>query len=79
MVFLVSAGRQWQAALNDVVRRALKSTGIPSILERVGIDRGDDKRPDVFSVFPFSNGKCLCWDATYAWILSLRHTLIVLL
>ena len=60
-----SAGRHPRhAALNDVVRRALKSAGIPSILEPVGIDRGDGKRPDGISVFPFSNGKCLCWDAT---------------
>ena len=60
-----SAGRHPRhAALNDVVRRALQSAGIPSILEPVGIDRGDGKRPDGVSVFPFSSGKCLCWDAT---------------
>lgn len=51
-------------ALNDVIRRALQSAGIPSVLEPVGVDRGDGKRPDGISVFPFSNGKCLCWDAT---------------
>jgi hypothetical protein len=33
-------------------------------LEPVGVDRGDGKRPDGLTVFPFTNGKCLCWDAT---------------
>ena len=56
-----SAGRHPRhAALNDVVRRALKSAGIPSIMEPVGVDRGDGKRPDGLTVFPFSNGKSLC-------------------
>lgn len=60
-----SAGRHPRhAALNDIVMRSLRSAGIPSILEPVGIDRGDGKRPDGITVFPFSNGRCLCWDAT---------------
>lgn len=60
-----SAGRHPRhAALNDVIRRALQSAGVPSVLEPVGVDRGDGKRPDGLTVFPFSNGKCLCWDAT---------------
>ena len=60
-----SAGRHPRhSAINDVIRRALQSAGIPSVLEPVGVDRGDGKRPDGISVFPFSNGKCLCWDAT---------------
>ena len=60
-----SAGRHPRhAALNDIILRSLRSAGIPSILEPVGIDRGDSKRPDGITVFPFSNGKCLCWDAT---------------
>ena len=60
-----SAGRlPRHAALNDVVRRALQSAGVPSMLEPVGVDRGDGKRPDGITVFPYSNGRCLCWDAT---------------
>ena len=27
-------------------------------------DRGDGKRPDGITTFPFSKGKCLVWDAT---------------
>ena len=60
-----SAGRHPRhAALNECVRRALQSAGVPSLLEPVGIDRGDGKRPDGITIFPFSEGKCLCWDAT---------------
>ena len=52
------------AAINDIICRALKSAGIPSILEPVGLDRGDGKKPDGISTFPFSHGKAICWDAT---------------
>ena len=34
------------------------------MLEPVGLDRGDGKRPDGLTIFPFSHGKSLCWDAT---------------
>ena len=33
-------------------------------MEPVGLSRDDGKRPDGISIFPFSNGKALCWDAT---------------
>ena len=60
-----SAGRlPRHAHINDIVKRALATAGIPAILEPVGLDRGDGKRPDGISVFPFSEGKSLCWDAT---------------
>ena len=52
------------AAINDIICRSLKAAGVPSILEPVGIDRGDRKRPDGITLFPFSQGKALCWDAT---------------
>ena len=60
-----SAGRHPRhAALNECVRRALQGANVPSLLEPVGIDRGDGRRPDGITIFPFSEGKCLCWDAT---------------
>ena len=60
-----SAGRiPRHTALNDIVKRGLLSAGIPAILEPLGLDRGDGKRPDGITVFPFSEGKSLCWDAT---------------
>ena len=60
-----SAGRlPRHAHLNDVVRRGLASAGIPAILEPVCLDRGDGKRPDGLTLFPYSGGRCLTWDAT---------------
>ncbi|MEL6816546.1 MAG: hypothetical protein AAFP03_17310, partial [Cyanobacteria bacterium J06598_3] len=60
-----SAGRHPRhTALNDIIRRSLQSAGLPSILEPSGLDRGDGKRPDGMSIFPFSKGKSLVWDAT---------------
>ena len=52
------------AALNDIISRALKSAGLATTMEPVGLNRGDGKRPDGVTVFPFSHGKNLCWDAT---------------
>ena len=60
-----SAGRlPRHANINDVVKRGLAAAGIPSWLEPVGLDRGDGRRPDGVTVFPFREGKCLAWDAT---------------
>ena len=60
-----SAGRlPRHAALNDVVKRALTTAGIPSYLEPPGLDRGDGRRPDGMTIIPFKNGKSLVWDAT---------------
>ena len=60
-----SAGRfPRHAQLNDLVKRSLSAAGIPSVLEPVGLDRGDGRRPDGLTTFPFSSGKCLAWDAT---------------
>ena len=50
--------------LNDIVKRSLNAAGVPSWLEPTGLDRGDGKLPDGLTVYPFSNGKNLCWDAT---------------
>ena len=51
------------ANLNDVVKRALAAAGIPSWLEPVGLDRGNGRQPDCFTVFPYSLGRSLCWDS----------------
>ncbi|CAG9109911.1 unnamed protein product [Plutella xylostella] len=60
-----SAGRlPRHAALNDVIRRAFASAGIPAILEPTGLARDDGKRPDGMTVMPWKYGKCLVWDAT---------------
>ena len=52
------------AAINDIICRALKSSGSASVLEPAGLNRGDGGRPDGITIFPFSQGKALCWDAT---------------
>ena len=60
-----SAGRlPRHTALNDIVRRALLCAGVPAQLEPYGVDRGDGKRPDGMTIYPFSHGRCLIWDAT---------------
>ena len=50
--------------LNDVVKRALEAAGYPSVLEPTGLSRNDGKRPDGVTLFPFTRGKSLVWDAT---------------
>ena len=45
------------SALNGIIKRALSSAGFNAVLEPVGLDRGDGKRPDGMTVFPFSRGK----------------------
>ena len=52
------------AAINDIICRSLKSAGVPSIMEPAGLNRGDGNRPDGITIFPFSQGRALCWDAT---------------
>ena len=52
------------SALNDIIKRALSSAGFNAVFEPVGLDRGDGKRPDGMTVFPFSRGKCLIWNST---------------
>ena len=55
-----SAGRiPRHSALSDVVRRRLSAAGVLSMLEPSGLDRGDGKRPDGITVFPYSRGHCI--------------------
>ena len=62
-----SAGRfPRHQALNDIVKRALSSAGVPSTLEPTGLHRGDGKRPDGMTLFPYKLGRCLVRDATVA-------------
>ena len=46
-------------SLNDAVQRSLGSAHVASILEPVGLDRGDGKRPDGLTIFPWKYGKAL--------------------
>ena len=60
-----SAGRHSRhSSLNEVVKRALGSIGVPTVLEPRDLTRTDGKRPDGKSLIPWSNGKPLVWDVT---------------
>lgn len=61
------------AALNDIVYRGLASAGIAAVLEPRGLDRGDGRRPDGITIFPFKRGKSLVWDATCVNTFSDSH------
>jgi len=69
-----SAGRfSRHSALNDVIKRALSSAGVPAILEPPGLCRADGKRPDGLSLIPWSCGKSLLWDATCVDTVAVSH------
>ena len=51
-------------AINDIIFRALQSSATPAILEPTGLDRDRGTRPDGITIYPFSRGKALSWDAT---------------
>ena len=60
-----SRGRQGRhSALNESIQRALGSAKVTSVLEPPGLDRGDNKRPDGLTVYPWKYGKPLVWDVT---------------
>ena len=52
------------SAISDVVRRGLSAAGMPSMLEPSGLDRGDGKRPDGITLYPYSRAAVSFWDAT---------------
>ena len=69
-----SAGRHPRhASLNDIVKRALTTAGIPCNLEPPGLDRGDGRRPDGMTVFAYRNGMPLVWDATCVDTFAATH------
>ena len=47
------------SAMNDVIKSALQKACLPSVLEPLGLDRGDGSRPDGNPVFLFSGGRSL--------------------
>lgn len=60
-----SAGRfARHTALNDIIKRALASAHVTSILEPTGLCRDDGKRPDGVTIAPWSVGQCMVWDVT---------------
>jgi hypothetical protein len=69
-----SAGRHSRHShVNDLIKRALISARIPSVLEPSGIFRSDGKRPDGMSLMPWKQGRSLLWDFTCPDTLALSH------
>ena len=62
---LIAGRMPRHSALKDVVRRGLSAAGIPSMLKPSGHDRGDGKRPNGITLYPYSRSRCLIWDATW--------------
>jgi len=52
--------------INSILKRALASAHVNSILEPAGLCDVDHKAPDGMTLLPWSKGKCLVWDATCA-------------
>ena len=48
------------ASINDIIRRALVSAGVPAVLEPIGLARDDGKRPDGMTIMPWKLGRPLC-------------------
>ena len=69
-----SVGRQSRhAAINDVVKKALLSTQIPSMLEPTGLSRSDGKRPDGVTIAPWKSGRMLVWDVSCTDTFAMSH------
>ena len=69
-----SAGRHMRHnAVNDLIKKALSSANIPSLLEPNSLCRNDGKRPDGLTVLPWANGRCLVWDFTCPHTLAASH------
>ena len=61
----LSAGRFPRlSAIKKIIKKSFVTAGLHSILEPVGFDRGDGRRPDGVTLFPFKGGKALALDAT---------------
>ena len=56
--------------LNTLVKQALSSIKVPSILEPYGLTRTDGKRPDGITLAPWEEGKQLVWDVTCVDLLA---------
>lgn len=52
--------------LNDLVKRALTSVGVPATKEPVGLMLFDGRRPDGMSLISWCEGKIVVWDVIVA-------------
>ena len=56
-----------------MIKRALASADVPSILEPAGLTRRDGKRPDGLTLIPWKEGRCLVWDFTCSDTVAQSH------
>ncbi|XP_055351541.1 uncharacterized protein LOC129597868 [Paramacrobiotus metropolitanus] len=69
-----SAGRRPRHdCINDILRRALGSAGIPARTEPRGMHYENDTRPDGITTFPWARGLCLAWDVTCVDTVARSH------
>ena len=61
------------ASLNDVIKRALATANVPSVLEPTGLNRSDGTRPDGTTNFTWKYGLCLAWDVTVVDTLAISY------
>ena len=69
----LSAGRFPRISAINIIKKSLDTAGLHSILEPVGLDRDDGRRPDGVTSFSFKGGKALAWDATCTDSFSTSH------
>ena len=55
---------------NALLKQALSSIKVPSILEPNGLTQTDGKRPDGYTLAPWEEGKQLVWDVTCVDLLA---------
>ena len=56
-----------------ILHRALSSGNVTSWLEPTDLDRAEGKCPDGITMVPWSNGRLLVWDATFADTFAPSH------
>ena len=61
---IAAALLNYHAELNNVVKKALQTSGVPCLLEPQGLSRDDGRRPDGITMSAYKHGKALCWDCT---------------
>ena len=75
-----SAGRfPRHSAVNSIIKRSIDTVGLHSILEEVGLDRGDGRRPDGVTSFPFKGGKAFAWDTSCTDLFSTSNLCFIIL
>ena len=48
--------------VNNLIRKALESAHVPTIMKPQGVSRTNGKRPDGMTIFPWKMEKCMVWD-----------------